>query len=101
MPPITGATARPFLHLLNPTRRLGGYSSPCQLRDGRRLHIGEVTVALGKACEQVAIGCGHSLHRVAAILALRGGGQEHELGVGAGISQARPSIVPIAGHFMR
>src|SRR5207247_10602863 len=33
---ITGATARPFLHLLNPTRRLSGYSSPCQLRDGRR-----------------------------------------------------------------
>src|SRR6266498_353946 len=32
---ITGATARPFLHLLNPTRRLGGYSSPCQF-DGRR-----------------------------------------------------------------
>src|SRR6266568_6217106 len=70
---ITGETARPFLHLLNPTRRLGGYSSPCQLRDGGGSHIGEVTVALGKACEQVAIGCGHSLHRVAAILALRGG----------------------------
>jgi hypothetical protein len=33
---ITGATARPFLHFLHPTRRLGGYFLPRQLCGGRR-----------------------------------------------------------------